>query len=83
MTVNDRRKAGGWADQEVAELAATEVQNSGSYLVIVNTKASARRIFELCASVLASPMLFFTQAAQICPAHRKTRLAALVSASVA
>ncbi|MGS0755354.1 CRISPR-associated helicase/endonuclease Cas3 [Roseateles sp. GG27B] len=50
VTVKDARKPGGWTYQEIAELAAAEVQRSGSCLVIVNTKAAARRIFELCAA---------------------------------
>ena len=78
VTVNDRRKVGGWTDQEVAELAAVEMQSSGSCLVIVNTKASARRIFELCASVLASDAVFHLST-DMCPAHRKARLATLLA----
>lgn len=77
VAVNDQRKAGGWSDQEVADLALAEMQASGSCLVIVNTKASARRIFELCASALASDAVFHLST-DMCPAHRKTRLAAML-----
>lgn len=78
VAVSDQRKAGGWSDQEVADLAVAEMQASGSCLVIVNTKASARRIFELCASVLA-PDAVFHLSTDMCPAHRKARLAALLA----
>lgn len=77
VAVNDQRKAGGWSDQEVADLALAEVQASGSCLVIVNTKASARRIFELCATAM-EPDLVFHLSTDMCPAHRKARLAALL-----
>ena len=77
VAVNDQRKAGGWSDQEVADLALAEVQASGSCLVIVNTKASARRIFELCPTAM-EPDLVFHLSTDMCPAHRKARLAALL-----
>lgn len=77
VTVNDQRKPGGWADSEVAELAINEMQLSGSCLLIVNTKASARRIFELCATASA-PDVVFHLSTDMCPAHRKARLGALL-----
>jgi CRISPR-associated endonuclease/helicase Cas3 len=76
VTVEDARKPGGWTHQEVAELAAAEVQRSGSCLVIVNTKAAARRIFELCAADAASEVLCHLST-DMCPAHRKQELAKL------
>ncbi len=77
VVVNDQRKAGGWADQEVAELAINEMRLSGSCLVIVNTKASARRIFDICAAAMTSDVVFHLST-DMCPAHRKARLAALL-----
>jgi len=78
VEVNDQRKAGGWSDQEVTDLAVAEVQASGSCLVIVNTKASARRIFELCAAAM-EPGLVFHLSTDMCPAHRKARLGTLLA----
>jgi CRISPR-associated endonuclease/helicase Cas3 len=76
VTVKDARKSGGWTDQEAAALALSEVQRSGSCLVIVNTKAAARRIFEFCA-VGAAPDAVCHLSTDMCPAHRKQELAKL------
>lgn len=78
VAVKDQRKAGGWSDEEVKDLAVAEVQASRSCLVIVNTKVSARRIFELCAAAM-EPSLVFHLSTDMCPAHRKARLAALLA----
>lgn len=77
VDVSDQRKPGGWTDQEVAGLAINEMQLSGSCLVIVNTKASARQIFEMCATTTA-PEVVFHLSTDMCPAHRKIRLKALL-----
>jgi len=77
VDVEDQRKPGGWTDQEVAELAVNEMRLSGSCLVIVNTKASARRIFEICAASTASDVVFHLST-DMCPSHRKARLAAVL-----
>lgn len=76
VTVCDARKPGGWTYQEVATLALAEAQRSGSCLVIVNTKAAARRIFEMCASRLALETVCHLST-DMCPAHRKLELAKL------
>lgn len=77
VTVRDQRKAAGWADQEVAELALDEVRRSASCLVIVNTKASARRIFEICAATSEAQGIFHLST-DMCPAHRKMQLQAMI-----
>jgi CRISPR-associated endonuclease/helicase Cas3 len=76
VKLNDARKPGGWTHQEVAELATAEMQRSGSCLVIVNTKAAARRIFELCAVETATDSVCHLST-DMCPAHRKQELAKL------
>lgn len=76
VKVNDARKPGGWTHQEVAELAMTEMHRSGSCLVIVNTKAAARRIFGLCAVDTATDAVCHLST-DMCPAHRKQELAKL------
>ncbi|MFO1226538.1 CRISPR-associated endonuclease Cas3'' [Roseateles sp.] len=76
VDVQDQRKPGGWSDQEIAALAVGEMERSGSCLVIVNTKASARRIFELCASETAADITAHLST-DMCPAHRKQELGKL------
>lgn len=78
VTVNDARRPGGWTDQEVAELAGAEMRRSGSCLVIVNTKAAARRVFELCAKLEdIQDAALCHLSTDMCPAHRKQELARL------
>ncbi|MFG6442800.1 CRISPR-associated endonuclease Cas3'' [Roseateles sp. LKC17W] len=73
VDVQDRRKPGGWTDQEIAALAINEMERSGSCLVVVNTKASARRVFELCAADTAVGITAHLST-DMCPAHRKQEL---------
>lgn len=78
VVLKDARKPGGWTDQEVADLAASETRRSGSCLVIVNTKAAARRIFELCAtSEIGLGAALCHLSTDMCPAHRKQELSKL------
>jgi len=80
--VVDRRKPGGWRDEDVADFALQEVRANRSCLVVVNTKAAARLLYQLCRD--SSPDLsIFHLSANMCPAHRKevlTRLVKLLSA---
>ena len=74
VEVWDRRKDGGWTHDEVATLALGEVDRTGNCLVIVNTKAAARRIFELVSPALdASAAIHLST--DMCPSHRKQELA--------
>lgn len=74
VEVLDRRKPGGWSHDEVARLAFAEVQRTGSCLVIVNTKAAARRIFELASAWLDDDAIYHLST-DMCPTHRKQELA--------
>ncbi|OPY85827.1 MAG: helicase Cas3 [Syntrophorhabdus sp. PtaU1.Bin153] len=68
VSVHDRRKAGGWSDGEIAELAEQEVKLSNSALIVVNTKRSAQTLFSrLKASSIAEVYHLSTN---MCPAHR-------------
>lgn len=69
VEVLNRRKPGGWTEAEVADLAMTEVEQSGSCLVIVNTKKSALALYELCRE--AAKAQTFHLSTNMCPAHRK------------
>ncbi len=69
VEVLNRRKSGGWTDEEIARLAQDEVMQSGSCLVIVNTKKSAQTLFRLCRE--AAGMQTFHLSTSMCPAHRR------------
>jgi len=74
VEVLDRRLPGGWSHDEVARLTLEELQRTGSCLVIVNTKAAARRIFELASASLDDDAIYHLST-DMCPAHRKQELA--------
>ena len=69
VEVSNRRKPGGWSEGEIAQLAMDEVVQSGSCLVIVNTKKSAQALYRLCRE--AAEMQVFHLSTSMCPAHRK------------
>lgn len=69
VDVLNRRKPGGWAEEEVARLAQDEVQHIGSCLVIVNTKKSAQALYRLCDQT--AEIKTFHLSTSMCPAHRK------------
>lgn len=66
-------KPGGWQDKEIANLAIEQTQESGSSLVVVNTKQSARSIYEHLIESLPqqdeTPVYHLST--NMCPAHRK------------
>jgi len=68
-----KRKPGGWEQHEIAELAITEARDSGSCLVIVNTKKAAQAIYQECADRVGFSV--FHLSTSMCPAHRKHDLA--------
>jgi len=72
VEVLDRCKPGGWIDEEIADLAIEEVENSGSCLVIVNTKRSAQKLFQVCRERSAIPVYHLST--HMCPIHRKKTL---------
>jgi CRISPR-associated endonuclease/helicase Cas3 len=74
VKVSDQRKPGGWTSDEIARLALEEVGKAGSCLIVVNTKAAAVEIFRL-AQAMDSGVSLFHLSTNMCPAHRKARLA--------
>lgn len=68
VQVLNRRKAGGWALEEIASLAQGEVETVGSCLVIVNTKRAATELFEHCRKRAVIPVYHLST--RMCPAHR-------------
>ena len=65
------RRAGGWTCAEVAGLAATELPNAGSVLIVVNTKRNARNIFEALKHERIDSAVLYHLSTSMCPAHRK------------
>lgn len=69
VEVVNRRKPGGWSQDEIAALAFEQIAASGSCLVIVNTKKAAQAIYRLCKG--NSTAKAFHLSTNMCPAHRK------------
>lgn len=69
VEVINRRKPGGWTNEEVAQLALDEAEQSKSCLVIVNTKKSAREIFHHCRDTTQIPIYHLST--NMCAVHRK------------
>jgi len=76
QTVTDERKPGGWTHEEVAALAISETRETGSCLVVVNTKSEARSIFQKCRAE-APDIERFHLSTGMCPAHRLDALEAI------
>ena len=68
VEVFDSRKVGGWNDEEVAELTDQELREKGSVLIVVNTKDSARSLYQ--AIVQKSNTAIYHLSTNMCPAHR-------------
>ncbi len=68
VEVYNRCKVGGWTEQEVFELVNHELQETGSVLIIVNTKKSAANLFQLLQKI--SYTRVFHLSTNMCPAHR-------------
>ena len=75
VDVLDMRKPNGWSTAEVAALAQECMQNYGSCLVIVNTKAMALALYEQCGGAANSEL--FHLSTHMCPAHRKAVLSTI------
>lgn len=60
----------GWKSDEIAELALTEFQKLGSCLVIVNTKAWAKQLYQALKPNIDDESIF-QLSTSLCPAHRK------------
>jgi len=63
------RKAGGWKDTEIVDLAQEALIESGSCLMIVNTTKLARNLFKLAKEKNVCPHICHLSA-NMCPTHR-------------
>lgn len=68
VEVKDKTKVGGWSNDEIKELAGQKVIESGSVLVVVNTKTSAREIYQQCKQL--NNVKTYHLSTNMCPSHR-------------
>ncbi|MBM4055468.1 MAG: CRISPR-associated helicase Cas3' [Planctomycetes bacterium] len=68
VEVYDKTKTGGWNNDEIKELASKKVVEAGSVLVVVNTKTSAREIYQQCKQI--DNVETYHLSTYMCPAHR-------------
>tara|TARA_R110000772_G_scaffold58393_1_gene132117 strand:- start:34373 stop:36856 length:2484 start_codon:yes stop_codon:yes gene_type:complete len=73
VVVNNRIKIGGWSEQEVTLHALSRYRESGSCLIIVNTKAWAQKLYVACCAAEGSDSVFHLSTS-LYPAHRKAQL---------
>jgi CRISPR-associated endonuclease/helicase Cas3 len=71
----DCRKPGGWSDDEIADLAEKAVDETGSCLVVVNLKKSARTLYAALRARRDDGCFHLTTG--MCPAHRRAVLDAI------
>jgi len=68
VEIHDERKAGGWTEDEIVDLAWKELQTTGSVLIIVNTKASAKYLYQKFKIKGLENIVHLST--DMCPAHR-------------
>ncbi|MEI7981618.1 MAG: CRISPR-associated helicase Cas3' [Bacteroidota bacterium] len=68
VEVIDQTKQQGWSIDEIAELATKETNETGSCLIIVNTKKNAQSVYEACVKTADFPVYHLSTS--MCPAHR-------------
>lgn len=75
VEVYDKRKIEGWTDSEVAELTEKELGETGSVLIVVNTKKSAANLFQYFQEYLKADV--FHLSTNMCAAHRMKILSSI------
>lgn len=69
VDISNKTKIGGWSEDEIADLALSELDEKGSCLVIVNTKNWAQALYLKCKGKVDMDSLFHLSTHQ-CSAHR-------------
>jgi len=69
VTIQPQIRPQGWSESEITELALSELRNKGNCLVIVNTKAWAQKLYQLCRAELGDNTVFHLST-NLCSAHR-------------
>ena len=67
--VIDRTRPEGWTFSEIAEFAVQELDSQESVLIIVNTKQSAKEVYQECKALFSGPIYHLSTS--MCPAHRR------------
>jgi len=68
VEIHNRIKDGGWSNEDIKELARQKVVDSGSVLIVVNTKTSAHELYQLCNQI--ENVETYHLSTHMCPAHR-------------
>lgn len=72
VNVFDKRRIGGWNEEQIVDLTLNELHAKGSVLIVVNTKKSAKSLFNaLSKGNNPTPYHLSTS---MCPAHRLVTL---------
>ena len=74
VQVFDERRVGGWTVAEVAELAENQLREKGSVLIVVNTKKSARALYDAIEGRQIAGVCLYHLSTSMCPAHRLNAL---------
>ncbi len=72
VEISDKRKPGGWNIEDTASLAINEMKESGSCLVVVNTKKAARELYSNIEGQVSNSI--FHLSTSMCPVHRRSVL---------
>ena len=72
VEVENKIKPQGWETEKIASLAIEQTKESGSCLVIVNTKKNAQAIYNACSKMTNYPVYHLSTS--MCPAHRMEKL---------
>ncbi|WP_018276371.1 CRISPR-associated helicase/endonuclease Cas3 [Teredinibacter turnerae] len=70
VSVKNRCKQPGWTESEIVELVLDTYKKNTTCLVIVNTKAWAKRLFERCGEFLPADNMYHLST-NLCAAHRE------------
>lgn len=73
VEVYDERKPGGWTNAEIAELVKKALEEKGSVLIVVNTRASAQALYQEIKNRNLCTALYHLST-NMCPVHRKDKL---------
>ena len=79
VKIYSRLKPGGYSTAELADMTQEKQQESGSLLVIVNTTAAARKLYQEL-NARKDGCALFHMSAQMCPAHRMDVLDEIMAA---
>ncbi|MGR5549912.1 CRISPR-associated helicase Cas3' [Vibrio sp. DNB22_12_1] len=71
VSLNNYTKKEGWSESDIAELVQTQLNEVNSCLVIVNTKAWAKTLFQTLQTKVTDEAKIFHLSTGMCSAHRK------------